>query len=73
MLQDVWPGFGPDFGPDFWPGFGPGFGGPENTVYTSSGTEKIQCTVLPGQRNTVLQYYLLFNFQKFQKAILGTT
>ena len=31
------------------------------SVYSSTGTEKIQCTVLPGQRNTELQYCFLFN------------
>ena len=47
--------------------------GTENTVYSSTGREKysvqfywdgeIQCTVLLGQRNTVLQNYLLFTIQ----------
>ena len=41
----------------FWPGFLARVFWTENTVYRSTGTEKYSLTVLPGQRNTVLQVY----------------
>ena len=45
------------FGQIFDQGFWPGFLGTENTVYSTTGAEKYSFTVLPGQKNTVLQYY----------------
>ena len=46
FLLDFWP----DFWPGFWPGFLTRFFGPENTVYSTTGTEKYSFTVLPGPR-----------------------
>ena len=52
------PDFWSDFSPDFWPVFlARVFFRTENTVYSTTGTEKYSFTVLPGQKNTVLQFY----------------
>ena len=61
-----------DFGSDFWQGFWPDLLGPENTMYSSTGTEKyreIECAVLPGKTKQTI-YYLLFEMQKVQNSML---
>ena len=52
FFNEFWPDCWPDFWSEFWPGVWPGFF-----------SKTIQCTVLLGQRRTVLQYYLLFTTQ----------